>query len=567
MKILGIQKDHNSAACLFYNNNLIYYNQEERVSRIKKDSGFPLETLKEICKICNEIDVLLISGYDHIDSENHSIIRLLQKIGFNLSSSFEFVPYIKSHHLSHAANAFYNSDFDSALVIVQDGKGSSYNLTNGNLAYETTSIFSVTNTNKFNLLYRRFFTNSKIEKNTKIVWDNNFPIDKIKKPNYLNKDTEIELRNDFDLGFMYEGTSRSIGFDDEGGKMLGLQSYGKYDSNLPQVLDDNLVFNMNVFKFDNFGRHLGFNLNDYLCLASKNEKINFAFMVQKAFENAGVTLIKKMLKKTGHKNIILTGGTALNVVANNFYRQQLDKDINMYIEPICGDEGNCIGLCQHYIHEKLKIKKINKPNSLYICGTEPNYNFSLKNNETILDDVDENLITDLIRSGNIVALFQGKAEAGPRALGNRSLLYDPRIKNGREYVNFIKGREDFRPFAASVLLQHATDWFNLTNIKESPYMMYAVDVFADKKEIIPAVTHVDTSCRIQTVSMEQNTNLYKIIESFYKKTKIPMLLNTSFNLSGDPIVETINDALESLRKSKLEYLYLPEIKKLIFIKN
>lgn len=567
MRILGIQKDHNSAACLFYNNNLVYYNQEERISRIKKDSGLPLETLKKICEICNEIDVLLVSGYDSVDVENHSIQRILEKIGFKLSSSFKFVPYEKGHHLSHAANAFYNSGFESALVVVQDGKGSSYNLNNGGLAFETTSVFSVEYPNKFNLLYRRFFTNSQIDENTKVVWDNNFPIDKIERPKYLNKNTEVEIRNEFDLGFMYEGVSRSIGFNDEGGKMLGLQSYGKHDDTLPKILDENLIFNMNIFKFDNLQRHLGFNLDDYLCLASKDEKINFAYMVQKSFEDAGLRLIQKMLGKSGHSNLILTGGTALNVVANNFYRQNLDNSIEMYIEPLCGDEGNCIGLCQHYIHEKLKIEKSNKVNSLYICGTESNYNFILKSTEQVFDNVDKAVVVDLLRSGNIVALFQGKAEAGPRALGNRSLLFDPRIKNGKDYVNFVKGREDFRPFAAAVLLEHADNWFDLAKLKESPYMMYAVNVLEDKAEAIPAVTHVDRTCRVQTVSVEQNLNLYKLIEAFYKKTNTPMLLNTSFNLAGDPIVETLEDAIESLRKSKLEYLYLPEIKKLIVIKN
>ena len=214
-KILGIQKDHNSAACLFYDDDLIYYNQEERLSRIKKDSGLPVETLKKICEISPEIDVLLISGYDNVHAENHSIISIIQKLGFKFSESFEFVPYFKSHHLMHAAKAFYSSGFENALIVVQDGKGSYYNLNNGGIAFESTSVFSADLSNKFNLVYRRLFTHSKINENTKVIWDNNFTLDKIDKPEYLNTDTKVEIRNDFDIGFMYEGTARGIGFDDE----------------------------------------------------------------------------------------------------------------------------------------------------------------------------------------------------------------------------------------------------------------------------------------------------------------------------------------------------------------
>jgi carbamoyltransferase len=147
------------------------------------------------------------------------------------------------------------------------------------------------------------------------------------------------------------------------------------------------------------------------------------------------------------------------------------------------------------------------------------------------------------------------------------LLFDPRVLNGKDIVNLVKGREQFRPFAAAVMKEHTEDWFVLEKITESPHMMYAVDVKENKLTIIPGVIHVDNTCRIQTVSKEQNLNLYNIINSFYQETGIPMLLNTSFNLAGDPIVETINDAIASLRRSRLEYLYLPDIKKLIYIKN
>jgi carbamoyltransferase len=565
-RILGIQKDHNSSACLFYDDELIYYNQEERLSRIKKDSGLPIETLKKICEISSEIDVLVISGYDNFHAENHSIMSIIQKLGFKFSQTFEFVPYYKSHHLMHAAKAFYSSGFDDALIFVQDGRGSYYNLNNGGIAFESTSVFSANSSDKFELIYRRFFTHSKIDEFTKVIWNNNFTLDKVDKPSYFNRNTKIEIRNDFDIGFMYEGTSRGIGFDDDGGKMMGLQSYGAIDESLPAVLTDDLKFNMDVFNFDQYNKVVGLNYFKYINLTSVKDKTNFAFMVQQAFQKIGLKLIKDMIEQTNHKNIILTGGTALNVIANNYYRQQLDKSINMYIEPICGDEGNCIGICQYYYNTKYKPAIKNQLTSIYICGNEPTYSFDLKENETEIVG-NELIVSELLRAGHIVSLFQGKGEAGPRALGNRSLLYDPRVVDGKRIVNTVKRREEFRPFAAAVMLDHADEWFDLDKIENSPFMMYAVKVREEKKDLIPAVIHVDNSCRIQTVTDIENKNLYNIIKCFYDKTGIPMLLNTSFNLAGDPIVETVEDALESLRNSDIQYLYLPDIKKLIYIPN
>jgi len=563
MKILGIQKDHNSSACLFIDNELVYYNQEERLSRYKKDSGLPVYTLKEISKISNSIDVLLIAGYDTISSENSSIITTITKLGFTLSDNFKFEPYYKSHHLNHASLAFYNSQFEEALVVVCDGHGASYNLNNGEYAQETTSIFSVSNPNNFNLLYKRLFTNSKIQPDTKIIWNNSLGEYRTPVPNYVGKDTEIEIRNDYDLGFMYEGTSRSLGFDDEGGKMMSLQSFGNAEDNIPPVMKGN-KFNMNVFEYNDEYKHKHFNYLTYPELKNTQTMINFSNSVQKTFQENGLRQIKKYLEVSKNKNLVITGGTALNVVANDYYAKNL-KGTKIYIEPMCGDEGNCLGICNHFIATNMN-KKI-KPLSVYIGGSVPQYDYNLKENEREVCNADHKVAADLIRAGHIVALFQGKSEAGPRALGNRSLLFDPRISNGKDIVNTVKGREDFRPFAAAIMQEYSNEWFDLNNIEESPYMMFAVNFKNNFHNKVPAVNHVDNTCRIQTVTKNQNNTLYSIIEEFFKNTSIPMLLNTSFNLAGDPIVETVDDAINSLRKSKIEYLYLPEISKLIYIKN
>jgi len=176
-------------------------------------------------------------------------------------------------------------------------------------------------------------------------------------------------------------------------------------------------------------------------------------------------------------------------------------------------------------------------------------------------------VADLIANGNLIALFQGKSEIGQRSLGNRSLLFDPRIKDGQNIVNRIKKRESFRPFAASILLEYSREWFDLKSLKESPYMSFAVDAHEKAIDTVPSVIHADGTSRIQTVTKKQNYHFYNLIKQFHKKTSIPMLLNTSFNLAGDPLVETFEDAILTLKKSEIEYLYLPEIQMLITVSN
>ena len=164
-------------------------------------------------------------------------------------------------------------------------------------------------------------------------------------------------------------------------------------------------------------------------------------------------------------------------------------------------------------------------------------------------------------------MFQGKSESGPRALGNRSILYDPRDPEGKDFVNTVKHREYFRPFAGTILKEHVHDWFDLRGMDETPFMMYAVECKPGIEEKIPAIIHVDKTCRIQTVTEEQNKNYHELISEFYKQTGCPILFNTSFNLGGEPLVETLEDAVKTIANSEIEYLYLPEYGKLITIKN
>lgn len=176
-----------------------------------------------------------------------------------------------------------------------------------------------------------------------------------------------------------------------------------------------------------------------------------------------------------------------------------------------------------------------------------------------IDGVTYKDVAQLLYEKKIVALFQGRSEAGPRALGNRSMLYTPTDLNGKDYVNTIKGRELFRPLAASILQEHAHEWFDMMGIEETPYMTFSFKAKESKKNLIPSVIHKDGSCRIQTVKFDQNPHYYNLISSFHQISGIPLLLNTSFNLAGEPIVETIDDALRTFKSSKIDTLYLPEL--------
>jgi carbamoyltransferase len=169
----------------------------------------------------------------------------------------------------------------------------------------------------------------------------------------------------------------------------------------------------------------------------------------------------------------------------------------------------------------------------------PKVDYQIKGSRATIKEVSK-----LLSERKIVAVFQGRSESGPRALGNRSILYDPTDEDGKEKINKIKGREWYRPFAGTILLEYSKDWFDMHNLKESPYMMYALEILKEKRHLLPAISHVDYSCRIQTLARNQNKNYYQIIREFYNFTGVPILLNTSFNRAGDTMVETIDDAAD-----------------------
>ena len=568
MKLLGVNIGHLSSACFFDSGNLVYFNQEERLSKRKRCGGIPVHCLQEIKKITTEIDLLLITGYNHNNDVYYAVDSVARYLGFEIK---DYYGYHKPHHMCHAFKAFSSSNFEDALVVVWDGRGSNYNLSDGTMAYETTSVFHASCKNGLKLLSKKLYRpEPKIKTNSdnlKVLLFTEHVSNDADLSYKIESDFEYEINyKTHDIGHYYSHVAEHFGYDEEDcGKLMGLHSYGEKNKFLSNLISDKNSFKSDLFCGDKINvAKFNFLKTD----VEENEKIllDFAYETQKTLEKIEINFIQKLLKKHSCKNLILTGGVSLNIVANSYIKKTLPEEINLYVDPLCGDEGNSIGVCQAYSINNHQ-KKLIVPDKLYLCGNFPSYDFQITPNEQLIKNVNYSDVIDLLIGGNIVSIFQGKAESGPRALGNRSILFDPRIANGKDIVNRVKKREPFRPFACSVLLEESHKWFDMFFIKESPHMMYSFDALPGVKDIIPSVIHVDNTCRIQTVTEEQNYHYYNLIEEFYKRTNVPILFNTSFNLAGDPIVETIDDALNTLRRSELEYLYLPEINQIVHIPN
>lgn len=561
--IMGVNPGHNGSVALVSDGEVVYYVEEERLSRQKYD-GNPFRGMIDIMSKWH-VDELIITG-------TTSDLDGLPWTGEDAYTALvrKFNPKVKvtrighEHHLGHAT-AFYNSGFNKAVCIVIDGAGSKHSPQISEDAnaprpegYETESILTAEYPADFKPIFKSYGNNTggRIEAGM-MLFDDAVTYTKA-----------------------YEAVSQYLGFGFiEAGKTMGLAPYGKDDKNIPP-----LFFNGRGSK-DVFipsypaGAYIDQARIPYLKLESDPrewhkdpEKLpekskNLAFMIQRDTQAHILHLIKQAVEITGIKNVVISGGYGLNCVANYFFRKNLPSDINLYCEPIAHDGGTSIGAALLAWHINSRSVKVQKQTSIYYG---PQYSLDTlqaaldKNSDKIkTTKVDYADVAKLIADRNIVSLFQGRSEAGPRALGNRSIVYDPTDVKGKDYVNTVKGREWFRPFAGSVLAEDASDWFDLAGMEESPHMMYAVNVAADKVRKIPAITHVDDTCRVQTVTEEQNKHYYNLIKAFKDITGVPVVFNTSFNLAGEPLVETIDDALETLYSSKLKYMYLPELDLLV----
>ena len=431
-------------------------------------------------------------------------------------TNIDYCKLEESHHIYHAAHSFYDSGFGKALCVVVDGMGCNVYLgeptfQQGTQGRESISVYLFEYPNKFQLIYKEVLVHFKCD-----ITSNNIRVTSTCSP-----------------ALMFQKTCESIGMKwYDAGKLMAMASYGEdvYD-----IQDDWFV-----------GKNL-WDIKLTKKLESFQEQCNFAKSLQVKSQKRIEELIHNSIKKTGCKNICMSGGYFLNCVSNTYIQKNLPKRINTFVEPICGDDGVSIGLAKLNWYEKTKSKRKFPLDTIYFGKKQ---NIKVDGKQVIPKEV-----AQLLSDGKVIGIFQSRSESGPRALGNRSLLYDPRDPNGRDKINKLKGREEYRPLAATVLQEHAHKWFDMCGLKESPYMLYALDVLSDE---VPAINHVDRTCRVQTLRRKFNKHYYDLIQEFYKITGVPMLLNTSLNLAGDAIVETVDDAINTLNNSEIDYLYFPE---------
>ena len=536
MRVIGISPYHDSSVAVINNNEIEYFFKEERLTRIKRDM-WPVKSLEKVKSLINgSVDKVVIAAPSNQreDSITHfTLSQLLSKM-----FDCEVLDFSNNHHEQHAGLAFYNSGFEQALVFVIDRNGS---FDQDNTMRECESVFIASYPANFNLVY----------KNTMAVND----------ATYVKTNDVVECRSSLGIVKVYETATSLIGLHPlENGKTMGLASYGREQS-FPDYFADGFVID-NYFEhdkvFDNIdtahNRKLKKYTTDQITQDNYQMYADYAYHVQKQTQEEVLRLVKEQVAKNNIKNVVITGGYGLNVVSNAYLRKQ-SPGINFFFEPIADDTGNSISVAMMLSRHATKDSDIKPIKDTFYHGIEYDTS-SIDGRSTTIEELTQKLIDN-----NSVAVYKGKAEAGPRALGNRSILFNPMNKNAKDIVNVIKKREWYRPFAAMILEEHVSDYF-ITDKKISKFMTECLQVRQDKKEIIPGVIHVDDTCRIQTINRDDGL-IYELLLSFYNRTGVPVLLNTSFNLAGEPLVETPEDALYTYSNSSLDCLWIANEMKLL----
>ena len=585
--ILGISAFyHDSAACLIKDGEIIAAAQEERFTRKKHDSSFPCAAIK-YCLREAQIESSKIQKVVFYEKPFLKFERLLETYlayaprGF--SSFFKAMPlWIKDklfqknflikqlklilcddvdwqerllfseHHLSHAASAFYPSPFENAAILTLDGVGE----------WTTTSV-AVGSGNKL-----------------KVIKEIHFP---------------------HSLGLLYSAFTYYIGFKVNSGeyKVMGLAPYGEpcYVDVIKKKLitiaeDGSFQLNMKYFDFPtglkmtnkNFEKLFGGPARKSETSLTEKE-MNLAASIQKVTEEIVIKISKSIAKETGEKNICLAGGVALNCVINGIL---LNKKIfqNIWIQPAAGDAGGALGAALsvwylHYNHKKKVLSKIDSMKGSYLgpkfsdIEIEKELKFcSAKFKKFSENDLIKKISSFLVND-KAIGWMQGRMEFGPRALGNRSIIANPRSSLMQRQLNLkVKYRESFRPFAPSILRENLEEWFELD--ADSPYMLLVAELKKEKqfkmtakeeslfgieklnvpRSSVPAITHVDYSSRIQTVHSRTNPKFHALISKFKKETDCPILVNTSFNIRGEPIVCTPTDAFKCFMGTQLDVLVI-----------
>ena len=595
--ILGISRGHNAGACLLKDGEIVFSIEEERLTRHKYDGG-PYAAMMKVKEYTDSVDYIFVSHTQPLNSTGSKVdytgddtyVGLARKLGLidrkcDIWNHPQVIDLATQHHKIHAACAFYRSGFDDAVAVIIDGAGSVHSASFQNDSFmspehhpvwEVESIIDCAYPAEFKTLYKHYGCKDPI---ITIV---NYEDDGSK---FNEQGTHVSvISGHAGIVKSYEAVTQYCGFQAiEAGKTMGLFPYGKPNEKIPKIFNKDTIFpladrNLIVPTYPNAAsvnsqvyHELSKLPKDRTDITKEQNRRDMAYAVQTETQQQALDLIRSAVKFSGKNKVVVSGGYGLNCVANYYYLETLKDDgIALYVEPISNDGGTAIGAALWGYHEITRNEDRHE-REVYLG---PVYNYSEdtinslaeKYGATVKEATHDDVV-ELMTSKNIVALFQGRSENGPRALGNRSLLFDPTFEDGKEFVNQVKRREYFRPFAGSILAEDVHEWFDLRGMKDSPHMMYAVHCKEGVAEKIPSIIHVDGSCRIQTVNREDNPHYYDIIKAFKERTGVPIVFNTSFNLGGEPLVETLEDALWTLQESDIEYLYLPESGKLIYKGN
>ena len=589
--IAAIARGHNSGICLLKDGEIVFSIEEERLTRAKYDGG-PLASMVKILDYTDKIDYLVVAHTQTLEetagridySGDDMYTGLARKLGLidqkvRGRQHPQVVDLSKIHHKLHAACAFYRSGFDQAVAVIVDGAGTYIPLQIDNqtvIGWEVETIVNCDYPSKFDTVFKHIGLAGPNVGGMVTDFDGSA---------YAEEGThECIVSERAGITKVYEAATQYCGWSSiEAGKTMGLFPYGKPNDKIPKLFDETGVYplsnrNLIVPTYPN-GAQINAPLFEFLqeSIADDITKLqnrrDLAYACQTQTQDQVVKLIRKAVEMTGRKQVVISGGFGLNCVANYHYLDALKDDgIELYCEPVSNDAGTAIGAGMMFWRAFSEDATVAKRSDTLYLGPQYHYtddeiNSYVESHGAEITDAAHSDIVELLVNKNIVTIFQGRSENGPRALGNRSVMFDPRVPDGKEFVNTVKRREYFRPFAGSILQEHVHEWFDLRGMEESPTMMYAVNCQPGIEEKIPAIIHVDGTCRIQTVTQEQNKHYYDLIKTFYDQTGCPIIFNTSFNLGGDPLVETLFDAVETLRQSDIEYLYLPEYGKLIKIAN
>lgn len=547
MKILGIGgTTHDYSYCVMNDENILIAIEEERISREKHSQGLRSKLHRGIQYCLQNND--LIQNYDDIN-------LIISNDAFDLNHNVEskiIDRMVKiNHHMAHAASTFYLSPFKESAILVMDGGGSYFS----QRFNESCSLGYAQNNNIS--FFQKIYGKVRNLYNIEIFKDE------------LNTVEQIFESNSCSIPLLYLLMTEACGFKTlQEGKTMGLAPYGKDTyvkmfSDYMVVVEENNKINIDI---------------DYMGLVNCLQEIarydqrdrfvvkaDIAYATQHNFEQAVFFVMNYLHKKTGSKNLCFSGGAALNSVLNGKIKYNT-KFENVCIIPAPADSGTAIGAALYGYYNIYGNKRRNyEPLKNMFYGKSYNDDEVEKvidsfQNKVQFSKYDESELykrtAQYISEGKIIGWFQGGSEFGPRALGNRSILADPRNKDMKDILNKkVKFREHFRPFAPVVLRSQVHDYFD-TDFPDNDFMLFVGHVKEHAKKLIPAVTHIDGSARLQTVTENSNLKLFRLLEEFKEITGIPVLINTSFNIKGRPIVEKPMHAMEAFMHCEMDILVL-----------